>query len=389
MSLVNKMLRDLDARHVGAAERGALPAAVTPLARHEQPIRLAPTLLNIGLLALALGGAFAWFQLQVPRTSSGAAGLGGAEPPVAPARNMPPVAVAEPVPPAAATPQVQALPAPAEQRDTKDTSALLSELRLADELARVPVEAARPKPPSPKIGAEARREAVPAPRREAAAPPAPVSVAAQSVPPAPVSAVEPEARVEKVERQPTPAERAEQAYRRGIAAQRQGNTDAAVAGLRMALDEQPGHAGARQALAALLIEQRRFDDAEDVLRKGIDHPASGLASALALARLKVERQQVPAALEVLQRNAALGERSADYQGFAGALLNRLGRGAEAVERYRAATRLAPSEGRWWAGLGISLEGSGHPAEAREAYLKARSLPGLPADLAHHVDQRLR
>ena len=31
MSLVNKMLRDLDARRVGDGERAALPAAVTPL----------------------------------------------------------------------------------------------------------------------------------------------------------------------------------------------------------------------------------------------------------------------------------------------------------------------------------------------------------------------
>ena len=37
MSLVNKMLRDLDARRVGDGERAALPAAVTPLAAHQEP----------------------------------------------------------------------------------------------------------------------------------------------------------------------------------------------------------------------------------------------------------------------------------------------------------------------------------------------------------------
>jgi MSHA biogenesis protein MshN len=60
-----------------------------------------------------------------------------------------------------------------------------------------------------------------------------------------------------------------------------------------------------------------------------------------------------------------------------------------VERYQAATRLAPNEGRWWAGLGIALDAAGKSADAREAYQKARSLPGLPADLAHYVEQRLR
>ena len=36
MSVVNKMLRDLDARRIGADERAALPTAVTPLAAHDE-----------------------------------------------------------------------------------------------------------------------------------------------------------------------------------------------------------------------------------------------------------------------------------------------------------------------------------------------------------------
>jgi len=125
------------------------------------------------------------------------------------------------------------------------------------------------------------------------------------------------------------------------------------------------------------------------LLKGTELTSARLASTLALARLKVERNQADAALELLQKNAASGERSAEYQGFAGALLNRAGRSAEAVEHYQAATRLAPNEGRWWAGLGIALDAAGRNLDAREAYQKARSLPGLPADLAQHIEQRLR
>ena len=89
------------------------------------------------------------------------------------------------------------------------------------------------------------------------------------------------------------------------------------------------------------------------------------------------------------RLSAAGERSADFQGFAGALLNRAGRAAEAVDRYQTATRLSPGDGRWWAGLGIALEATGRPTEARDAYLKARGLPGLTPDLMQLVEQRLR
>jgi MSHA biogenesis protein MshN len=190
-------------------------------------------------------------------------------------------------------------------------------------------------------------------------------------------------------RLPSPAERAESEYRRGAQAQRQGNAEDAAASYRAALDDYPEHAAARQTLAALLIEAKHFDEAEELLRKGTELPAVRLASTLALARLKVERNQAPAALELLLKNAASGERSAEYQGFVGALLNRADRAPEAVERYQAATRLAPNEGRWWAGLGMALDAAGKGPEAREAYQKARALPGLPADLAQHIEQRLR
>ncbi|MBN8475608.1 tetratricopeptide repeat protein, partial [Sulfuritalea sp.] len=211
--------------------------------------------------------------------------------------------------------------------------------------------------------------------------PAPV-VAAKAAPPAEVF-------IEKQLRQPSAAERAETTYRRGLAAARQGLTEDAIGIYRAALADQAEHAAARQALAALLIEARRYDEAEEVLRKGGDIASARLSSALALARLQVERNQAAAALETLQKHAAAGDRSAEFQGFAAALLNRAGRSAEAVTHYQAATRLAPGEGRWWAGLGIALDAAGKGAEARDAYQKARSLPGLPADLAQHVEQRLR
>ena len=62
MSLVNKMLRDLDARRAGEGERAALPAAVTPLAAHREPgSRLWWWLAALPVAAI-LGAA--WFATQ-------------------------------------------------------------------------------------------------------------------------------------------------------------------------------------------------------------------------------------------------------------------------------------------------------------------------------------
>lgn len=350
MSLVNKMLRDLDARRVGDGDRAALPAAVTPLAARQEPQR--------GLWWLWLGTVLAVAGL-------GVAVWNGALPREEPAR--PPAAAVS-----AAAVTVTAIPEPA-------PSTALPSLRMADELSAAPAVA-------DGVPAKPVTAAAKAPERPAAgvAPPRPTIAALPKAAPEPG-----EVRIEKQVRLPSPAERAEIGYRRGVLAQRQGRVEEAIGSFRAALDDYPEHAAARQTLAALLIEAKHFDEAEELLRQGAELAPVRLASTLALARLKVERNQAPAALELLQKNAASGERSAEYQGFTGALLNRAGRAPEAVQHYQAATVLAPNEGRWWAGLGIALDAAGKTPEAREAYLKARALPGLPADLAQHVEQRLR
>lgn len=369
MSLVNKMLRDLDARRAGNGERAALPAAVTPLAARQEPPRArTPILLATVLLLAALG---AWYAIQ------------GGEQSAAPI-----VTAAIPAAPVPATLATQAEPAaaaaPASLPANAPAPAALSSLRMADELTTTPAT-----PPKTERKPEPKTE----PKTEPKAPklPQPSSqVAALAAKPAVKEPIEPvESRIDKQVRLPSPIERAEADYRRGLLAQRQGNADGAAGSYRAALENYPEHAAARQTLAALLIDARRFDEAEELLRKGTELPPVRLASTLALARLKVERNQAGAALDLLLKNAAAGERSAEYQGFAGALLNRAGRTAEAVEHYRAATRLAPNEGRWWAGLGIALDAAGKAPDAREAYQKARALPGLPADLALHIEQRLR
>lgn len=381
MSLVNKMLRDLDARRVSDSDRAALPAAVTSLAAHQDSDG-GLSWKWVGGIVIAAGlGAAAWYAT---RPSDVPVALPVVTVPLVPAIPAAPVATG--------TAEPATVIAPATPPAAK---AALPTLRMADQLSASPATpvALLPKPPvaAPKEtkapeppAAAPKATKMPEPPAATVAPPGmPVVVLPR---PAPVPA---ETRIDKQVRLPSPAERAEIDYRRGVLAQRQGNADEAVGHYRSALEDYPEHAAARQTLAAFLIEAKRFDEAEALLRKGTELAPVRLASTLALARLKVERNQASVALELLQRNAEAGERSAEYQGFAGALFNRAGRAPEAVEHYRAATRLAPNEGRWWAGLGIALEAAGKGPEAREAYQKARALPGLPADLAQHVEQRLR
>lgn len=365
MSLINQMLHDLDARRAGAEER-LFPSAVTPLPAALRPRRTSRVLPLVALaLIVVAGGGWWWTQ-----------GVAVAPPPV----------VAPVAPPS--------VPAPA--ANTADTK-LIGEnpaLRIDLDLDRVPADPPARRDtksaskPEPRADAVAAAKATPLPVIAPPLPPVPV-VKPKEVLPREVPQLAAESSIDKQPRLASAAERADAEYRRAILAQRQGNLEEAASRYRGALAIQAEHNLARQALVNILLEAKRYDDAEAVLQQGIELPASRLSSAMTLARLKVERGQADAASAVLAAHSVAGERSAEFQGFAGALMNRAGRYAEAVERYQAATRLAPNEARWWAGLGIGLDAQGKANEAREAYLKARSLPNLPPELSQIVEQRLR
>lgn len=362
MSLVNKMLRDLDARRAGEAERSALPPAVTPLAARQAKAPLWPKLALAGVV-VAAGLAAAWMRWSnvSPAAPAASVSAAGAALPPAPLARLPVVANA-------VSPAPTPVPSPLALKESK------AGLQLPHGLKST---VAKAEPAPAKL---AEMPAVAAPRA--------VNVVAKTVR-GPSPAGDTLSRIDKQERVASPAERAEADYRQGREAQRAGRFDDALAHYQAALNLFPEQAAARQSLAALLIEARQWDAAEQVLREGVELPAVRLPSTLALARLLVERSQGAAALDLMEKRAASGERSAEYQGFLAVLLGRAGRSHDAVDHYQAATRLAPDEARWWAGLGIALEADGQSGAAREAYLKARSLPGLPPELAQHIEQRLR
>lgn len=387
MSLVNKMLRDLDARRAGENERAALPAAVTPLAARQASTPVWPKRVVAGLLAVA-GSAVAWMYwgaspaIPSPQVvvAPSPAPVGIAAPEVAPAPVLAAVSPAPTFPAAAPTVAVPAANGKGGEPQIERGLNLKS--------ATNPPESRTKQEPKPKAEAESKPESGATPKSPPSVAASPAGSLVKALPGGlPTTAAA--SRIDKQEHIPGPAERAEAYYRQGREAQRAERMDEALTSYQTALAVFPEQTAARQALAALLIEGRRWDAAEQVLREGVELPAARLASTLTLARLLVERSQAAAALELMEKQAVSGERSAEYQGFLAVLLNRAGRAHEAAERYQVATRLAPGEARWWAGLGFALEADGQFAAAREAYLKARSLPGLPPELAQHVEQRLR
>lgn len=234
----------------------------------------------------------------------------------------------------------------------------------------------------------------PAPR---AAPTTPVPVAVDS----PLAVVAPTAMpvevpspagepvIERRDHGITPEERADTAFRVGTMARRNGDVRVAEARFTEALALVPAHVSARQALGSLLLDARRMDDLESVLRDGIRHSPSHVAFSMAVARLEAERGDLIAAVVTLERALKSGgEHSGEFLALQGALLQRLDRHSEAVERYGAAIALGAANPVWFLGQAVSLRETGRMREARVRFQRALDSRSLAPELRVYAEKQL-
>ena len=378
MSLINKMLQDLDKR--GGAGDGAVHPqelkAVPAPERDRRPVMLA----GAGVAAaavLAAGGWYGWQYWQshrappapVPKVvvNQRPAGAVGAPPPA------PVIETAKP----AAT-ELAATPAPTAHPAAES---------LAEPITK-PVQSAQPEGrPAKSVPVRAATKAAPS----GAAAAANDAVASESRRPvADNEAHRPERKPAQTEgvsrRELTPKLESDGAYRRALVALQEGRLSVAMADLERALEIDPRNEAARQTYVSLLLENKRTDEAIRQLRLslGIDPRQPGLA--MVLARLQLERGGP--ALETLMATLPYAGNSADYLAFLAGVLQRGQRHAEASRYYRDALQLAPGNGVWWMGLAISLQADQHLQEAREAYTRARQANGLTPELQAFIDRRI-
>lgn len=187
----------------------------------------------------------------------------------------------------------------------------------------------------------------------------------------------------------SPQQRAENEFSKANLAAREGRTNDALAGYEAALLIDSSHKEARRAWVGLLLGLKRNDDAERVLQRGLRRDPHDASFAMLLARLQVERNDVPLALETLQKTLPYAEGQADYQAFVAALFQRQNHHDEAIAHYQIALKLVPNNGIWLMGMGISLQATQRNADAREAYQRALASNSLSAQLQAFVQNKLK
>jgi MSHA biogenesis protein MshN len=136
------------------------------------------------------------------------------------------------------------------------------------------------------------------------------------------------------------------------------------------------------------------DAALDLLREALvlaeRSPASNTAAlgplARELARMELAEGQVSQALEMLTRLEPALSGSADVWALRGNAAQRLGRHQESAAAYLMALKLRPDEPRWMLGAAVSLAAQGQTASAAEWAEKARSAGVLSREVATYLRQ---
>jgi MSHA biogenesis protein MshN len=358
MSVINKMLQDLDRRQAlgGVPEaRVVRPSTAKPVGR-EWFWRVLVVLLAAALVWMG------WVAIQLlPRkplatdlafTAAAQAHSRAAIRAVAPPIKEPKPAPAVEPPAAEAAPAEPARPAAEPASDA---------LRLAFELQTPIRERVEPEPAKPQPTRTTPKAAAP--------PPAPKAI-------------------DKREIVRSAADSAEAHYRRAARYLNQGRVAEAEEQLAAALHADPVHAGARQAYVALLLEQQRIDPARRLLEEALAINPAQPTFALALARIHAEQRDYAAALEVMDR-ARPAARGADFHALRGALLQRLTRHGEAVEAYENAIRGGTALPTTWIGFGISLEALGRRPEAAQAYRRALAAGPIAPEAREYAESRAK
>ena len=387
MSVINKMLRDLDRRAAQLEPQGRPAlldggvASVDATQAHLQPHResgrrvwvLAPA---GGFVLLLL--ALVWFALALRGRDNAAhtAAVPVVPTMASPAAGVAPVPLADtPVPAAVVIPGADVLPQAAS--GAQAASATDSVTKAASVVATsVPpiAPAAGPRRDTP--------EAVPQGSRSVAASPASNPVGAvTSLRPVPASApgATPAAAV-TAPKPELPLAAALPEVRSAAMAWQDGARESLAQAQRL-------HAGgARDAAAELLREVLAGIERNHAG----DDSAAGSAVVLALVRelvrIELLQEQYAAVLSTLRRHEGPTARQADLWAVRANAAQRLGQHAEASRSYQAALRLRPSEPRWMLAAAVSFALLGQTASASELAEQARALGGANPDVLAYLRQ---
>nr|WP_315480484.1 hypothetical protein [uncultured Rhodoferax sp.] len=367
MSVINKMLRDLDQRQTPAAgaadllRRDTTSVATPPTVRRRSPaLRWATALLPVA--AMLAGGLVWWsFQQQFPAAPSAPAPVVQAPTP-APAL----APVVEPVAPAP-EPAALASPMPAPAPVAVST---VPPLPTAPASAKAPLSVGLRMDATLSSPSSALPQATPVTLPAASAAKAAVASASAAVPPTPAAPVA----AQIPAKPPLPV------------------AEAAPAGARQ---QQAGREALAQAQALWASGSR--DTAISTLQEAVataerSNQGGGTANTLVpmvreLARMELAEGRPAAVWDMLLRLEPLLANQPELWALRANAAQRLGRHQDSVQAYTTALQSRPSEQRWLLGAAVSLAALGQTGPAAEMADKARAVGPVSREVLAYLRQQ--
>ncbi len=397
MSIINRMLKDLDHRQaLATANEAPAPSVLRLLPATREPRQEWLWRTIAALMLVALGWA-CWVAYEIwPRPI--VTDLALRESFKAPTAKSPGSASLS----NASIAKEMDVPARADDTPGRVAPLAFEMLRLAPEII-TPI-----RPPNPRPGAEQANKVEPSAKFYGAESKGPVAGPdrvrqdARDLPLSPARPGRPPERrdasispgsgggtVDKRERTRSPLERAELSFRQAVTLLNQGRATEAEEQLLLALNTNHSHQAARQMYIAMLIEQGKIDAARRELQVALEVGPGQPQFIAALARIYVDRREYASALDVLSKIPQDSTASPELLSLKAGVLQRMGRHSEASEAYERSLRAAPDVPSTLLGYAISLDALGRVGDAIQIYKRVLAAKPLSAEVQDYAEKRLR
>ncbi len=168
-----------------------------------------------------------------------------------------------------------------------------------------------------------------------------------------------------------------------------GKYQEAISKLYLFLGDFPEHLQARVVLATLLIKDGKWAKAEGILDMGLKK----IPDCIPLIKLKarcLNKAGVPTdAIKLLEKYILNAANDVEYLSILALLYREQGSFILAAKLYSRLTELEPQRTAWWLGLGLSLEAAGKGNGAKEAYVMGYKVSHVPPELKSFLLDKIK
>ncbi len=192
--------------------------------------------------------------------------------------------------------------------------------------------------------------------------------------------------INNISQRPSHQQQEKQALAEAINLWQQGQTSQAVQVLEVFLEAAPSATNATTQLFDWYSSSDQWEAAEQLLSQSQKLPRS--AKAFMTAQLLVHKNDINAAITILQNNAPAVADSITYHAYLAGLYQKQGQYAAAANHYRQLLVVEPKQATFWLGLGVALDAL-KDRQALQAYLQIGSSPELSAEVRRFVLQRIQ